>query len=47
MTVRLLNDREKHPCEAILRSLPHWFGIEEALRQFVADIEAMDTWRIS
>jgi hypothetical protein len=26
-------------CEPILRSLPDWFGIEEANRQFLLDIE--------
>lgn len=44
MKVQRLNDSEKQPCEAILRSLPQWFGIEDALVQFVADVRDMDTW---
>ena len=31
-------------CEPILRSLPEWFGIEEATRQYVLDIEALPTF---
>jgi GNAT superfamily N-acetyltransferase len=30
-------------CEPILRALPEWFGIEEANRQYVRDIETMPT----
>jgi GNAT superfamily N-acetyltransferase len=30
-------------CEPILRSLPDWFGIEEANRQFLLDIENSST----
>lgn len=30
-------------CESILRALPQWFGIEEALVQYVKDIEALPT----
>ena len=29
-------------CEPILRALPEWFGIEEATRQYIADIEEQD-----
>ncbi|MBL7032616.1 MAG: hypothetical protein ISR91_00570 [Candidatus Delongbacteria bacterium] len=31
-------------CEPILRSLPEWFGIEEATRSYLADIEIMPTF---
>lgn len=30
-------------CEPILRSLPDWFGIEEATAQYIRDIETMPT----
>jgi ribosomal protein S18 acetylase RimI-like enzyme len=30
-------------CEPILRALPEWFGIEEATRQYVEDIEKLPT----
>lgn len=30
--------------ERILRALPEWFGIEEALRQYVADVARMPTF---
>ncbi len=31
-------------CEPILRSLPAWFGIEEAIIQYVADIDSLPTF---
>jgi ribosomal protein S18 acetylase RimI-like enzyme len=31
-------------CEPILRALPEWFGIEEATRQYIQDVEAMPTF---
>ena len=31
-------------CEPILRALPDWFGIEEALVQYVKDIDVMPTF---
>ena len=33
-------------CEAILRSLPMWFGIEEALLMYVRDTAAMPTFAL-
>ncbi len=30
-------------CEAILRSLPDWFGIEESIQDYVADLQRMQT----
>jgi GNAT superfamily N-acetyltransferase len=34
-------------CEAVLRSLPQWFGIEEALRMYVADTARLPTFAFS
>ena len=31
-------------CEPILRALPEWFGIEEATRQYIQDIETMPSF---
>jgi len=31
-------------CEQILRALPEWFGIEEALVQYIRDTQLMPTW---
>lgn len=31
-------------CEAILRQLPDWFGIESALVQYAADVDRFPTW---
>ena len=31
-------------CEQILRALPEWFGIEEAIVSYRKDIETMPTW---
>jgi len=35
---------EARTCESILRSLPEWFGIEEAIVSYRQDIEAMDSY---
>lgn len=41
-------DGPGHPgrngCEAVLRSLPDWFGIEDALLGFAADAEVLPTF---
>lgn len=34
-------------CEPILRSLPDWFGIEEATRRYIEEIERLPTWLAS
>jgi ribosomal protein S18 acetylase RimI-like enzyme len=34
-------------CEPILRSLPDWFGIEEAVIQYVQEIDGLPTWLAS
>jgi ribosomal protein S18 acetylase RimI-like enzyme len=31
-------------CEPILRALPEWFGIGEATRQYILDVETMPTF---
>ena len=33
-------------CESILRALPEWFGIEDALVQYVKDADSMPTWLV-
>jgi GNAT superfamily N-acetyltransferase len=30
-------------CEAVLRALPDWFGIEEAIREYVRDLPGLET----
>jgi len=44
LAVRALTGAEKPGCEAILRALPDWFGIEEALADYVRDIAVMETF---
>lgn len=36
----------KEQCEAILRSIPQWFGIEEALVHYVSDTSVLPTFAI-
>ena len=31
-------------CEAVLRALPDWFGIEESIREYVRDVEKLPTF---
>src|SRR4030066_252444 len=33
-------------CEPILRSLPAWFGIEQAIAQYVTDIDHLPTFLV-
>lgn len=40
----VLNAKEQ--CEAILRSVPQWFGIEEALVHYVSDTAVLPTFAI-
>lgn len=42
--IRRMRDGEPAACEAILRTLPDWFGIEEAIVEYARAIEGMDTW---
>jgi GNAT superfamily N-acetyltransferase len=39
--------RLESQCEVVLRSLPQWFGIEEALRMYVADTARLPTFALS
>jgi GNAT superfamily N-acetyltransferase len=42
--VRELRSGEDGSCEEILRALPEWFGIEEALVQYVRDLPGLETY---
>ncbi len=42
--IRPLRAGEHDACERILRALPDWFGIESAIVEYVADLQAMETW---
>jgi ribosomal protein S18 acetylase RimI-like enzyme len=42
-SIRPLRADEADSCEAIMRSLPEWFGIEEAIVSYRQDLEAMET----
>ena len=39
-----LQDGEAETCENILRALPSWFGIEEAIVEYCGDIKKMETY---
>lgn len=45
-TVRPLRAGESAECEAILRALPDWFGIESALVEYVQSTETFPTFVI-
>jgi ribosomal protein S18 acetylase RimI-like enzyme len=40
--IRPLSPADILACEAVLRSLPDWFGIEEAIVRYVHHIESLD-----
>lgn len=42
--IREMRPAEPALCEEILRALPEWFGIEEALVQYVRDLPALETF---
>ena len=42
--IRLMRPDEADLCEAILRDLPNWFGIEESIVQYGKDISSMETY---
>ncbi|MEZ5064294.1 MAG: GNAT family N-acetyltransferase [bacterium] len=44
VTLRSMHADEAASCEAILRDLPDWFGIEEAIVSYRRDIESLETW---
>jgi len=43
LNIRPLQSGEADVCEQILRSLPDWFGIEEAIVQYRRDLDRMET----
>ncbi|MCM2280198.1 MAG: hypothetical protein NDJ89_19190 [Oligoflexia bacterium] len=36
-----VGERRGHICDELLRALPEWFGIEDAIRGYVKDVERM------
>jgi len=42
--IRTLDPSHADECEAIMRSLPEWFGIEDAIRRYLQDIKSMETY---
>lgn len=44
MIVRALDAGDVPACEAILRGLPGWFGIEEALVRYVDELQRHESW---
>jgi ribosomal protein S18 acetylase RimI-like enzyme len=44
VTIVPMQAGQQQHCEAILRSLPDWFGIESSLVQYVADCSRYPTW---
>src|SRR5688572_4323122 len=41
--IRPMHSGEADMCEQILRALPDWFGIEEAMIQYRRDLDRMET----
>lgn len=39
-----IQDKKSEVCNTILRSLPHWFGIEQAIVDYVDDVSSMPTF---
>jgi GNAT superfamily N-acetyltransferase len=44
MQVERVDTSVSYDCEGILRSLPRWFGIEQALLQYAADADVYPTF---
>jgi len=42
--IREIQQGRGRVCDEILHSLPLWFGIESAIRQYVTDVETMPTF---
>ena len=38
MTIQELSENKAQICEDILRSLPEWFGIEEAVKNYIGEV---------
>ncbi len=41
--IERMREGEAAACEAVLRALPDWFGLEDAIVQYRKDIETMET----
>ncbi len=44
LTIRSAQKQLGKPCEAILRTVPEWFGREDALQEYVSEIDVLDTY---
>ncbi len=44
VTITTMPSEAAETCEQILRALPEWFGIEEAIVHYRKNIESMPTW---
>lgn len=44
MTINEIFENKSEVCNSILRSLPQWFGIEEAIVDYVHDVQCMPTF---
>jgi len=44
MVIRPMRRGEEAACEGILRALPDWFGIEEAILEYVRALTTLETW---
>ena len=44
VVIRPMETGEHVFCDQILRSLPDWFGIEDAIVNYVRDTQSMETW---
>ncbi len=44
LSVRKMLPHEGPACEAVMRALPMWFGIEDAIRQYRLDLESLETY---
>ena len=43
--LKLEGSRERSEvCERVLRKLPEWFGIEQAVVDYINDVKSMETW---
>lgn len=44
VTLEPMHEQESSLCEATLRALPKWFGIESSLLEYVRDTRTLPTW---
>jgi len=42
--IRRMRPEEADACEAVLRALPDWFGLEEPIRRYRAALDRLDAW---